>query len=218
MTVRVVAVADQHGLLPPVPACDVLLVAGDLCPLADHSSKAQRAFLEGPFNDWLEAAPAGEIVGIAGNHDLLAARDHELLPGLPWTYLLDSRTTAGGLAIWGTPWCPTYGDWAFMESEELLERRYAAIPDGLDVLLTHGPPLGACDRALRGIDAGSAALRDAILRAQPAVCVFGHIHEGRGRAAIGDTQCLNVSLVDARYEPRHEPVTIDLERRSPERA
>ena len=167
MSVRVVAVADLHGQLPPIPPCDVLLVAGDICPMDDHSSAYQRAFLEGPFADWLEHVPASAIAGVAGNHDLLAARDPALLARLPWTYLSDSAATLGGLRIWGTPWAVTYGDWAFMEPDADLAVRFSAIPAGLDVLLAHGPPLGICDRAVRDADAGSAALRDAIERVQP---------------------------------------------------
>jgi predicted phosphohydrolase len=213
MSVRVVAVADLHGQLPPIPPCDVLLVAGDNCTMDDHSSAYQRAFLEGPFADWLERVPADAIAGVAGNHDLLAARDPALLARLPWTYLSDSAATIGGLRIWGTPWAVTFGDWAFMESDEDLAVRFSAIPAGLDVLLAHGPPLGICDRAIRDADAGSAALRDAIERARPRVCVFGHIHEGRGEETFAGVRCLNVSVVDEQYVLRHAPVEVELEMR-----
>jgi predicted phosphohydrolase len=210
MSVRVVAVADLHGLLPPIPPCDLLLVGGDVCPVDDHSSATQRAFLEGPFADWLEAVPAGEVVGVAGNHDLLAARDPALLDRLPWTYLSDSGATVGGVRIWGSPWTVTFGDFAFMEQDEDLALRFAAIPADLDVLLTHGPPLGVCDWAARGANAGSAALLEAIERVRPGVCVFGHIHEGRGEGTVAGIRCLNVSLVDERYVPRHDPVELEL--------
>jgi predicted phosphohydrolase len=213
--VRAVAVSDLHGQLPVIPPCDLLLLAGDLCPLADHSGDAQRAFLQGPFTDWLERVPAKAIVGIAGNHDLILEREPELARSLPWTYLCDGETEAAGLRIWGSPFAVTFGDWAFMEPDDALEARFAAIPDGLDVLLVHGPPFGVLDRARRGVDTGSAALRRAILRARPQVAIFGHIHEAHGEARLGATRCLNVSLVDERYVVRHAPTLLEIDRHQP---
>ena len=97
-----------------------------------------------------------------------------------------------------------------MESDDALEQRFAAIPAGLDVLLAHGPPYLVLDRAVRGVDTGSHALRRAIVRGRPRVAVFGHIHEQHGEDQLGATRCLNVSLVDARYVVRHAPVVFDL--------
>ena len=211
---RVVAVSDLHGELPAIPSCDLLLVAGDICPLDDHSEDVQRTHLEGPFADWLEQAPADAIVGVAGNHDLIAEDEPALLAGLPWRYLCDDETEVAGLRIWGSPFAVTYGDWAFMESEAALERRFAAIPGELDVLLVHGPPFGVLDHAVRGVDTGSHALRAAVLRARPAVAVFGHIHEARGDDRLGETRCLNVSLLDERYVVRHAPTVFEIERRA----
>jgi predicted phosphohydrolase len=211
---RIVAVSDLHGQLPRVPPCDLLLIAGDICPLDDHGDDAQRAFLEGPFAAWLEQAPAGAIAGIAGNHDLIAEREPQLVAALPWSYLCDSAADLAGLRVWGSPFAVTYGAWAFMESDAELERRFAAIPPGLDVLLVHGPPYGVLDHAVRGVDTGSHALRRAIVRARPALAIFGHIHEGRGEDRLGETRCISVSLVDARYVPRHAPVVIELAPRS----
>jgi len=214
VSVRVVAVSDLHGRLPAIPSCDVLLLAGDLCPLDDHSEPAQRAHLEGPFAEWLGAVPAAAVVGVAGNHDLIAEQDPGLLSRLPWTYLCDGEAEVDGLRIWGSPFAVTYGEWAFMESDAELERRFAAIPDGLDVLLTHGPPFRVLDHAVRGVDTGSHALRRAVLRARPALGVFGHIHEGHGEARLGETRCVNVSLVDERYVVRNAPRELELEPRA----
>jgi predicted phosphohydrolase len=207
------AVSDLHGRLPDVPPCDLLLLAGDLCPLDDHSEEAQRTFLEGPFAEWLARVPAGAIVGVAGNHDLILEREPELASGLPWTYLCDGEAAVAGLRIWGTPFAVTYGDWAFMESDDALEERFAAIPRGLDVLLAHGPPSRVLDHAARGVDTGSRALRRAILRARPRLAIFGHIHEAHGEDRLGATRCLNVSLVDARYVVRHAPTVLQIDRR-----
>jgi predicted phosphodiesterase len=215
MALKVVAVADQHGRLPPIPPCDLLLIAGDVCPLGDHSVREQRTFLEGPFSEWLVATEADEIVGIAGNHDLLAADDPAFVAGLPWTYLFDGEAQVGDLRIWGTPHTVPYGDWAFMEPDVRLGRYFDAIPEGLDVLLTHGPPFGVCDLAVRGIHAGSEALRRALVRARPTVCVFGHIHEAHGEDTVSGIRCINAALVDERYLPSHRPIVLELEPRDP---
>jgi Icc-related predicted phosphoesterase len=212
--VRIAAIADQHGRLPPVPACDLLVIAGDVTPIGDHSAKAQREFLEGAFSEWLVATEADAVVGIAGNHDLLAEDDPAFMAGLPWTYLSDGGTVACGLRIWGTPWAPTFGDWAFMEPDVRLARRFDAIPDGLDLLVAHTPPYEILDLARRGVHAGSESLRAALLRARPTACVFGHIHEAHGHEKVDGIRCYNAAVVDQRYVPSHRPTLFELEPRA----
>ena len=50
---KIVAVSDLHGFLPEVPACDLLLLAGDLTPVQDHSVSFQAQWLDGEFRAWL---------------------------------------------------------------------------------------------------------------------------------------------------------------------
>jgi Icc-related predicted phosphoesterase len=55
------------------------------------------------------------------------------------------------------------------------------VPDtGVDIMLTHGPPLGILDRTSRGEDVGCKHLRRAVERCKPRLHVFGHIHEAAG--------------------------------------
>lgn len=60
---------------------------------------------------------------------------------------------------------------------------------GVDIMITHGPPLGIHDWALGGRTGGShvgcAHLRRAVRRCRPRLHVFGHIHEGYGATRIG---------------------------------
>lgn len=213
---RTVILADLHGHLPRIDACDLLLLGGDLCPAVDHGVARQSAWLDGPFRAWLAQAPAAAIVGIAGNHDFVFERDPALVPGdLPWTYLQDAAVDVQGVRIWGSPWTPWFHDWAFNAPREggeaFLERCYGGIPEGTDVLLVHGPPRGIGDRTTAGVDAGSTALLDAIDRVQPRLCAFGHIHEARGQWTRGDTTLVNAAAVDALYELRSPPaVVVDL--------
>jgi Icc-related predicted phosphoesterase len=210
--VRVAAISDLHGFLPDVPACDVLLVAGDVCPVQDHALDYQRRWLEGPFSDWLNDLEAGAIVGIAGNHDFVAEADPELMRALPWTYLCDEATDAGGLKIHGSPWTVTFMEWAFMKDEEDLVATWARIPDDVDVLVTHGPPFGSGDLAVHGLHVGSETLATRLSELEGLrLHVFGHIHEAGGsRDTDGDTTLANVSYVDFDYRPAQPAAVFDL--------
>lgn len=209
---RVAAVADLHGWLPEVPPCDLLLLAGDLCPFTDHRVGFQADWLDGPCRNWLEAQPAGAVVAIAGNHDYVFQQAPEHVPELPWTYLEDSASRVAGLALWGSPWTPWFYDWAFNApragGEAFLAERYAGASPDTDVLLLHGPPAGYGDLVDRGERVGSIAALDLLDRVTPALCIYGHIHEGRGAWRRGPTQLANVAAVDAVYRPRSQPVAV----------
>jgi Icc-related predicted phosphoesterase len=200
---KIAAVSDMHGLsLPEIPPCDILLIAGDVTPVFDHSLPTQREYLDGPFRRWLENVPARQIVGVAGNHDFIFETDPQRVPtGLRWDYLCDSGTEVNGLKIWGSPFSVEFGGWAFMEREARLAKRWSAIPGDTDILIVHGPPLGYGDCNTRGMPCGSPSLLAAIERVQPRLCVFGHIHEAHGRWMHGKTQMANVSCVNVNYEP-----------------
>lgn len=64
------AIADQHGYLPTIEPCDLLLIAGDICPddFVRPDSPDHLHWLDSTFRDWLRGVPAQRIVGIAGNH------------------------------------------------------------------------------------------------------------------------------------------------------
>jgi Icc-related predicted phosphoesterase len=209
---RLAAISDLHGFLPGTPACDVLVIAGDVCPVADHALPHQREWLATAFAPWLRRQPAAVIIGVAGNHDFVAEVDEGLMRSLPWTYLLDETTDAGGLTLHGSPWTPTYGAWAFMRDDEELAATWAKIPDGVEVLVTHGPPLGHGDLIVNGNRGGSLTLLRR-LEELPALRlhVFGHIHEAGGsRTRIGRADVANVSYVDFDYRPRRPATVFEL--------
>lgn len=212
---RVVAVSDLHGMLPPIPPCDLLLLAGDLCPLGNHRPAYQAEWLDTTFRRWLTGLPAGRVIGVAGNHDFVFEQRPDLVPAdLPWVYLQDSGTTWHDLSVWGTPWQPRFFDWAFNLDEPELLQRWASIPAGTDIVVLHGPPHGYGDGAARSGGAvehtGSPGLLARLQVIQPRLAVFGHIHEGRGEWRLGRTLLANVSQVNRAYEPVHAPWLVEL--------
>lgn len=220
---KVCAVADLHGNLPEIPACDLLLVAGDICPTSDHSPRPQARWLAGEFQYWMGRVPAERIVVVAGNHDLIFQDNLGLLP--PWTRDLNGRiqylqdniglTWFGDglndhLTIYGTPWQRPFNGWAFNLPEEQMARKWAAIPDDTDIRVLHGPPRGYGDRTVDGMDAGSQSLRERIGQIKPKLTVFGHVHEARGRWDEDFGTLANVSLVDEHYRPVHKPMLFEI--------
>jgi Icc-related predicted phosphoesterase len=208
--VKIIATSDLHGHLPEIPRCDLLLIAGDICPLANHDIDFQSEWLATTFQDWLCRVPARKVVSIAGNHDWVFQIEPESVPELPWTYLQDSGCEFEGLRIYGTPWTPPFCDWAFNATEAELEGLFSRIPFGLDILLSHGPPYGIGDLNSERQRCGSMALRLEVSHKSPKVLVNGHIHEGYGHYRLGETSVWNVSLLDGAYRAVRSPVEISV--------
>ena len=206
---RVVCLADLHGYLPEVPPCDVLLVAGDICPTDDERPERQRRWLHSTFARWLADVPAATVVGVAGNHDFVGETDPSALRDLDWHYLQDETVEIDGLSVYGSPWTSRFQEWAFMLTEEELSRCWEGIPDAIDVLCVHSPPVGYGDW-ISGHHIGSPSLLEAIDARAPKLCVFGHVHQGYGRWQRGATELVNAAHCDMQYLPAHPPVALEL--------
>lgn len=207
------AYSDLHGRLPVVAPCDVLLVAGDLCPIDDwpHDVAKQDEWLAGEFTRWLKDVPAEQIVLTAGNHDFaLEARPER--PELPAELLIDRAIEIDGLKIHGAPWIPTLPDWAFHAEPDELQTKADAMPDDAQLWMEHCPPYGVLDALWRnGQHVGNPQIVRAIEQKQPEWFICGHIHEDAGFATIGDTKVANVAFVNEFYEPqfRHLALRFD---------
>jgi Icc-related predicted phosphoesterase len=232
---RIAALSDQHGCMPEVPPCDLLLVAGDICPdrvrdtVAMFQPQVQSVWFDRMIRPWIAASPARHRIATWGNHDFCGqACDYSSdrpgrAPATTLQIVVDELTTvpsaastgARDVTIWATPWSIAFGDWAFMKSAEQLAATYARIPAGIDVLMSHQPPYGYGDLVtdLSGDRAhvGSRELLAAIERVRPGIVVCGHIHAGHGRYEHQGVPIYNVSVVDERYRNVHEVTVIDLE-------
>jgi predicted phosphohydrolase len=204
--VRLVAVADTHLYHDElsVPDGDVFIHAGDLCRRGDLFELERAAH-------FIRCLPHRHKIVIAGNHDWAFVdspeRARELL-GADVVYLQDSETTLDGVRFWGSPWQPEFCDWAFnLPRGAALAEKWALIPAGLDVLVTHGPPAGIGDRSSTGGRQGCADLLARVREVRPRLHLFGHIHEDGGVWQIGETTFANVTT----WECERAPTVIDLD-------
>lgn len=211
---RVVATSDLHGDLPDIPECDLLLLAGDVCPMDNHNQEYQSLWMTSHFSPWLRRQPARHAVFIAGNHDFVCQREGFGVQPEEFgaVYLQDSCLEIDGLRIWGTPWVPGLPQWAFHASDQESRHYFEQIPENIDLLLSHGPVAGILDD-VHGQSTGSSILASRLQRISPALFISGHIHERGGEVEqIGETTFVNASRMDENYSPAHNPIEIDLVR------
>ena len=203
---KVLATADLHGCLPPIEHCDLLLIAGDICP-GDLPTE-QAHWLDRKFRRWLDNIPAKHVVACWGNHDQIGHRAPELVPpGLRWTVLTDDMCQVKGLKIWGIPWQRPYNvGFVFNMPEPDLSEKYRCIPK-VDILLSHAPPQGYGDRVChmgRCEQVGSPGFTNWIIKKKPKLCVYGHIHVDSGDWNIGDSRLANVSYMTDCFDERSQ--------------
>ena len=188
---------NKHRDLGEMLEADVLVHSGDFTMGGSDSEALD-------FLEWLCELPYRHKIFIAGNHDdcMLDAT----LEGLPDNvhYLHDSGITIDDVSFYGAPML------AKMEKGRMqLVEQYDRIPDKVDVLITHRPPLDILD-GNGTIHYGSAALLSKVLAVKPRLHLFGHIHNARGNTKTRETRFFNSSVCDDSYNIAAEPILINL--------
>lgn len=220
---KLLCTSDFHGSLPDpdtLPEADVLIVAGDLGPVHDHSDSVHREWYRVQFSWWIEKVPARYVITTAGNHDLYLAKPggRKLISYLgrgKHFHLQDESCVIDGVKFYGTPWTPRFGSWQFMKNDEALANKWAAIPEDTDVLIVHGPPYGYVDTTdfyvKTPTSVGSKTLREWVHTHKPKLVVCGHIHEAHGTTqTFNGTVIANVSYVDSYYVPTNPPAIFEV--------
>lgn len=212
---KVVCISDTHGLhgrIKELPKGDMIIHAGDITGGGNHSEVLN-------FLVWFNSLDYKYKIFIAGNHDFLFERYPDLIKEImvqypDITYLQDEMILKEGKRIYGSPYTPQFGGWAFMrergDEEHQMRGIWNQIPYGLDLLITHGPAYGVLDKTITGKKAGCANLLVATVREKVKHHVFGHIHEGYGQEERMFTKSYNASLVDEDYELVNKPIVIEI--------
>ena len=177
-------ISDTHGfhkqLIVP-EGIDLVIHTGDCSNRMDPYTNEPEVK---QFIEWYEQVPIPNKIFIPGNHDTSIERN--LIKGGDFItrgiYLLNHDwIDIDGIKIFGSPYTPTFGQWAFMKSRETINRVWEQIPEGMDIVGVHGPCKGILDLSYNRINelefCGDSALRKHILyRVKPKYFLSGHIH------------------------------------------
>jgi len=198
---KLATVSDIHGMWDQItyPEAEVLVFAGDILRNysrnPDMDAHLQLEELE-KFNSFTADLVARKvythIVFVAGNHDWA----FEKLPkearsklGSHITYLQNSETTLLGKTFYGAPQQNWFHSWAFnfpppgtSAAKRAALLCWDAIPENVEILVTHAPPYGILDLTYEGQQVGCPYLRDRVENlAQLKLHIFGHIHFSYGK-------------------------------------
>jgi len=199
-------ISDTHGFhkqLTVPEGIDLVIHTGDC---SNRMDPYENEWEVKDFLMWYEQVPIPNKIFIPGNHDtsiernLVTAGDfttrgihllnHDWI-GIDlnsgWKSLANSNKIGSTVVpsktikIFGSPYTPTYGQWAFMKSRETINRFWEQIPEGMDIVGVHGPCKGILDLSYNRRNelefCGDSALRKHILnRVKPKYFLSGHIH------------------------------------------
>lgn len=215
---KIVCISDTHSKHEELTkdlsgGGDILIHAGDVSTMG-------RADQIKSFLDWFSDLNFKYKIFIAGNHDF--GFQQVVGSGFPPTYvgiapeytekgviyLMDNEVTVEGLRIYGSPWQPRFYDWAFnVDRGEASAKKWEKIPEGLDILITHGPPYSILDNTISGEKVGCEELYKRVVTVKPRYHVFGHIHYGYGTMFMENTTYINAASLGERYEYDNKPFT-----------
>ena len=188
---KILHISDTHGMhdrVGELPLADVLVHSGDFT-----NSGTEGEVLD--FLNWLIKQPHRYKVFVVGNHDLYLwdAVDIEDLPDDIY-FLQDRGVVIDGVKFFGLGY----------------NHNEALIPDAVDVLVTHEPPLEILDRTM-GFHWGNQPLLKRIKEAAPRFHLFGHAHDAYGMIERNGTVFSNASLLDDFNQFAHKPCIIDFD-------
>lgn len=203
---KIVAISDTHGHeIRNLPQGDLLIHSGDWSGAGTYKETSD-------FILWLSKIRASykKVVCVPGNHDKWVEANQDQatkeFKSISVDLLIDQETYHGGHMIYGMPWTPEFNYWSFMANDIERSDYCSRIPKDTDILVTHGPPMGYLDTiatngSLPGVSAGCQFIREAVIRVEPKVHIFGHIHEGAGVQRLGKTLLINAASVNEYYRP-----------------
>ena len=181
---RIYIISDTHGYHDKltIPEVDLVIHCGDFSNAYNpYENELQlRNALE-----WFSNLPIKYKVCTMGNHDtsfkggLKTLVRPEEYPEI--NFLLHESIQIEGINIFGSPYSPRYGNWAFMYKRNIGEKIWSNIPSDTNILVNHSMPKYRLDLAEdesgNGItQVGCKALLNKVLDSDIKIIAGGHLH------------------------------------------
>jgi len=209
---KITFISDTHGKHNTISndvlgTGDVLVHCGDLTNIGEEHDVID-------FLDWFSKVEYTHKIFIAGNHDFWFV-DNTDIPDVykknGVIYLCDNSVTIDGVKFYGSPWQPKFHNWAFnlVRNSTDLHDVWAKIPHDTDVLITHTPPYGHLD-IVGQQRVGCELLTEYLVKVNPLINAFGHIHGSYGQKTFGETEFINASYLDDNYNLRNNPISLTI--------
>jgi len=184
---------------------DILIHAGDFCT---HGTLRDAL----PFLDWYAEQDYSHLILSPGNHDLIFEEEPALMKSecdaRDIILLNDSGVTVDGISIWGSPVQPFFCNWAFNRRRDEIQKHWDMIPEGTELLVTHGPAKRVLDyipprymSGQAGVHAGCQYLLERLNTIGVQCHVFGHLHPSRGILHKHNRLNVNASCLNDMYCP-----------------
>ena len=178
---KILHLSDTHGLhhqIHDLPEADVIVHSGDISNNGEENEVLD-------FLNWYIDLPYKHKLFVTGNHDI-CLWDADNIADLPDNvhFLQDRGCVIDGVKFYGL---------AYDHTESM-------IPDDVDVLITHEPPVMILDES-ECTHSGNALLRARVFQVKPQLHLFGHVHKANGttsengiifsNAAMHNNQCFH---------------------------
>ena len=127
-------------------------------------------------------------------------------------YLENSFVMLDDIKIWGSPITPSFGyGWAFNKDRGYdINQIWNQIPNDTDIVITHGPIYGYCDRTYRtNENVGCNELYYRLNEVRPQLHFSGHIHEAYGYRNTDWGYAFNGCNCDLSYLVNNKPMTFE---------
>jgi Icc-related predicted phosphoesterase len=212
---KIVFISDTHGKhkILTSKAYNNILGEGHLLIHAGDCTNVGKPHEIKEFLDWFSDTPFTHKIFVAGNHDFWFEKNHDIAQEYKdkgVKYLFDDMVDIDGVKIYGSPWQPEFYNWAFnLPRGEKLAEKWVKIPEGLDILVTHGPAYGMVDATIQGISVGCHDLFQRVVKVKPKIHVCGHIHWSYGQKTFDGIEFINASILNEGYFYENKPIAIE---------